>query len=114
MPPPIKLPLRGDRHTATLVRPNGSPRPVLGTASPQEDNRRAQVAESLQVPQHAGRPGDKPATIDEPLPVRSQTILSYRLPQEVRQLVNGGVADAPAASRKTQDTIGVRIELKLD
>jgi hypothetical protein len=112
---PPRMPLRNDRHTVTLVRPNGSPRPVLGTQSPQEDNRRAMIAMPVDLETHSGRPPvDKPATIDEPLPVRSQTILSYRLPRDVREIVNGGVTDAVSASRKTQDTIGVRIELKLD
>lgn len=108
------LELRDGRQTVTLVRPNGSPRPLLGTQSPQEDDRRARVAESLQVPSHQGRPADKPAAIEEPLPVRSQTILSHRLPREVRELVNGGLDDALTASRKTQENIGVQIDLQLD
>ena len=112
---PPRMPLRNDRHTVTLIRPNGSPRPVLGTQSPQEDNRRASIAMPVDVATHSGRPSaDKPATIDEPLPVRAQTILSYSLPREVRDVVNGNVTDAGSASRKTQDNIGVRVELKLD
>lgn len=109
------MPLRNNQHQVKLVRPNGSTRPVLGTALPEEDTRRAQAVEQWQIPGHEGRPPqDKPATIDEPLPVRTQTILSYRLPEEVRRLVNGGVTDAAPASRKTQETIGVRIDIKLD
>lgn len=112
---PPRMPLRNDRHTVTLIRPNGSPRPVLGTQSPQEDNRRAVVAASVDIESHQGRPpADKPATIDEPLPVRAQTILSHSLPREVREVVNGNVNDAVSASRKSLDNIGVRVELKLD
>lgn len=112
---PFMLALRNGRHTVKLIRPEGSPRPVLGTESPEEDNRRAQIAERLQIGGHSARPqADKPTGIEEALPVRSQTILSYRLPREVRDLINGGVDDALPASRKTQENIGVRIELKID
>lgn len=111
---PFKLALRNDRQMAKLVRPDGTPRPVLGTQTPEEDNRRAMITERLQIRGHAARQVDKPATIDEPLPVRSQTQLSYHLPPEIRQLVNGGVTDAISASRKTQDNIGVRVELEFD
>lgn len=111
----LMLALRKDAHTVTVVRPNGSPRPVLGTQQPQEDNRRAAIAERMHIEGHSGRPDpNAPASIDEPLPVRTQTILSYRLPREVRALVNGEVTDAIPASRMTQETIGVRVELKLD
>lgn len=111
---PLMLALRNNRHTVKVVQPNGSPRPVLGTESPQEDNRRAQLLEKLAIETHAGRPVEKLVSIEEPLPVRTQTILSYRLPNEVRTLINGGITDATSASRKTRDNIGVRINLKLD
>ena len=49
------------------------------------------------------------ATIDEPLPTRTQTILSYRVPEDVRQAINGDVTDAMPASRKH----GFVLDLKL-
>ncbi|HWU84173.1 MAG TPA: hypothetical protein VN028_02430 [Rhodocyclaceae bacterium] len=111
---PLMLALRNGRERVSVIQPNGSQRPVLGTQSPQEDNRRAMIAERLDLQTHRGRQVEAPATIDEPLPVRTQTILSYRLPREVRARINGEVTDATTASRKTQDNIGVRVELKLD
>ena len=105
------LELRDGRQTVTLVRPNGSPRPVLGTQSPLEDDRRARVAESLQVSSHQGRPAEKPATIEEALPVRSQTILSRGIPPEVRAVINGEITDAIPASRKEAGCVNVKIRL---
>ena len=52
---------------------------------------------------------EPPATIDEPLPTRTQTILSYRVPPEVRRAINGDVTDALPASR----THGIALDMKL-
>ena len=100
--------LRNGRERVSVIHRVDSARPELGTAHPQEDTRRASIPGDWGWVEHATRT-EAPATIDEPLPARTQTILSYRLPPEVRQAINGDVTDALPASRKH----GIALDLKL-
>jgi hypothetical protein len=92
----VLLNLRNGRERVSVIHRVGHRLPELGTAHPQEDTRRASI------PGHWG-------TIDEPLPVRTQTILSYRVPPEVRRAINGDITDALPASRRH----GIAVDLKL-
>lgn len=104
----ILLNLRSGRERVTVIQRADSARPELGAAHPQEDTRRASIPGNWGRVEHVTR-AEPPATIDEPLPARTQTILSYRVPPEVRQAINGDVSDALPASRKH----GVELDLKL-
>ncbi len=104
----ILLNLRNGRERVSVIHRVGHTLPELGTAHPQEDTRRASI------PGHWGwveQPTriEAPATIDEPLSVRTQTILSYRVPSDVRRAINGDVTDALPASRRH----GIAVNLKL-
>ncbi len=104
----ILLNLRNGRERISVIHSAGHLRPELGTAHPNEDIRRASV------PGHWGwieqaTHIEAPATIDEPLPTRIQTILSHRVPEDVRKAINGDVTDAMPASRKH----GIALDLKL-
>lgn len=104
----ILLNLRNGRERISVIHRVGQFRPELGIAHPDEDTRRASI------PGHWGwveQPTriEAPATIDEPLPTRTQTILSYRVPPEVRRAINGDVTDALPASRRH----GIALDLKL-
>lgn len=86
----LLLGLRNNRHQVDVVKINGETRSVLGTSHPQEENKRVEVL------RHWGMQATSPrqerlATIDEPLPQRTQTILSHRLSPELRQHVNSGM-----------------------
>ena len=105
----LLLRLRDGRERIRVIQPEGSQRPVLGTALPDEDERRQNV------PQHWGQRmtsprQEKPPAIEEALPVRTQTILSHGVKPEVRAALNGDVGDALPASRKS----GARISLDID
>ena len=102
------LNLRNGRERVSVIHRVGNRLPELGIAHPNEDTRRASI------PGHWGwveQPTriEAPATIDEPLPARTQTILSYRVPEDVRKAINGDVTDALPASRKH----GISLDLKL-
>ena len=104
----ILLNLRNGRERVSVIHRVGHLRPELGTSHPNEDTRRASI------PGHWGwveQPTrmEAPATIDEPLPTRTQTILSYRVPEDVRKAINGDVTDAMPASRRH----GIALDLKL-
>ncbi len=104
----ILLNLRNGRERVSVIHREGNRLPELGIAHPQEDTRRASI------PGHWGwteQPTrlEAAATIDEPLPTRTQTILSYRVSAEVRQAINGDVSDSLPASRKH----GIALDLKL-
>lgn len=104
----ILLNLRNGRERVSVIHRVDSARPELGAAHPQEDTRRASIPGDWGRVEHATRT-ELPASIDEPLPTRTQTILSYRVPAEVRRAINGDVTDALPASRKH----GVELDVKL-
>lgn len=95
-----ELPLKSlnDGNAVTLITPEGATRPVLGTARPDEQDKRLKVLRQWGqtiVSPRALRLG----TIDEPLPQRSQTILSYAVDETLRERLNGG-AGALVRSRR--------------
>lgn len=97
--PPLEL--RDDNHEVTEVTLNGTTRPVLGVAHPNEADRRARLLRRLGY-----RPSPREehlATIDEALPQRNQTILSYEVDAALRQRLNGG-AGPLASSRGAADS----------
>lgn len=94
----LLLGLRDNRHMVDVVKVNGETRPVLGVSHPQDEDKRANILRQWGMPAESPR-REPPATIDQPLPQRSQTILSYQVGPQVRQRVNGGL-DALADSRQ--------------
>lgn len=94
----LLLGLRNNGHQVNVVKINGETRPVLGRSHPEEENRRANVLRQWGIESDSPR-SERLATIDEPLPQRTQTILSHQVGPEVRQRITSGV-DAPADSRK--------------
>lgn len=93
----LLLGLRNNAQQVEVVRINGEKRPVLGRSHPQEEARRAAVLKHWGIDAVSPRQ-DRPATIDEALPQRTQTILSHRLQPELRQRIDSGT-DLPAESR---------------
>jgi len=81
--------LRNDAQDVTVITQEGSARPVLGTSSPEEQDRR------LKVLRHWGAApsprAQRLAGIEQPLDQRTQTILSYEVAPELRQRLNGGM-----------------------
>ncbi|UXY17258.1 hypothetical protein N8I74_09690 [Chitiniphilus purpureus] len=87
------LGLRGHRHETRVVQPAGTTRPVLGTSQPLEDDRRAAVYRQWGQPTRSPRQ-PAPATIDEPLPQRAQTILYHQLARNTQALLDRGATPA--------------------
>jgi len=87
----IKLGLRDDQHLVTVITPNDSNRPVLGTRHPHATDdveaRRKKVLAQWSGPSHLSRQRQAD-TIDELLSQRSQTILSHEVPAELAQRLN--------------------------
>lgn len=95
--------LRNNAHQVQIVQPNGATRPVLGTSDPEEEQRRVNVVKQWGGA-HEGPRHQAPVGIEQALPQRTQTILYYQLPENERQLVNGGLG-ALGSSRKQQKDV---------
>lgn len=103
----MSTPERGGRKKVKLIKINtpSEPAVVLATAHPSRDQQRGRVvSESI-------APADEQSTIDTPLPDREQTILSHRVSQAVRQILNGfgrlPLPAPPGAATQSMDvTIG--------
>jgi len=93
----VLLNLRRGRERCAVIQREGHTRPELGIAHPQEDERRVSLPGMWGWEQHPTRAEPTP-TIDEPLDTRSQTILSYQLPGQVRAVILRRET-TPAASR---------------
>lgn len=90
-----RLELRGRAQEVQLVVENGQTRPVIGTSEPQDEEAAALQAR-VRVARHWGS-GASPRQqaeggIIEPLPLRTRTILSLRLPGEARRVLDEGIA----------------------
>jgi hypothetical protein len=90
--------LRNDADQVTEIQLDGDVRPVLGTAHPDDADKRARVLRRWGQP--ASPRAERLATIDEPLPQRTQTILSHEVDPALRDRLNGG-GQAPAQPRKS-------------
>lgn len=106
----LLLRLRNGRERVSVITLPGSTRPELGTSLPPEDDRRACIPARWGWQQESPRK-QAAASIDQPLPTRSQTILSHRLPPEVRAAINGDVTDALPASRDQAGRVSVKLRI---
>src|SRR6478735_6082350 len=97
----LLLGLRNHGQRVDVVRINGETRPVLGKSHPQEEDRRAEALKHWQQSAESPRMA-RLATIDEPLPVRTRTILSHRLPPELRQRIDSGMSPPSDSRLKNQ------------
>jgi hypothetical protein len=104
----LLLELRNERERVRVIQRVDQPYPELGMAHPTEDTRRADLPSHWGWAEHATRQ-EPLASIEEPLPTRTQTILSHRVPENVRRAINGDVTDASPSSRKC----GIELKLKL-
>ena len=90
-----QLGLRGGAQQVQLVLENGQTRPVIGTRQPTEDEAAAELAR-VRIAQHWGARAAPRKTseggITEPLPLRSRTILSHRLPSDAQQMLAQGLS----------------------
>ncbi len=84
------LSLRNNAHQVQLIMANGATRPVLGTSDPETEQRRINIVKQWGGHQHATRQQTLPG-IEQPLALRTQSILYYQLPAAERQRVNGGL-----------------------
>jgi hypothetical protein len=96
-----------DERVVVILR-EGHTRPELGIAHPGEDLRRVSLPALWGMTEHVTRMAP-PETIDEALPVRTQTILSYRLPEHVRRAIDAGIRSEPAGSRRHCITLDLRL-----
>lgn len=90
-----KLELRDRAHEVQLVVENGQTRPVIGTSEPTDEEDQALQAR-VRATQHWGG-GSSPRLrpdggVTEPMALRSRTVLSLRLPQEMRRALDEGVS----------------------
>lgn len=108
----LLLGLRNNRHQVDVVKVNGESRPVLGTSHPQEENKRVEALKAWGMQAESPRK-ERLATIDEPLPQRTQTILSHRLTPELRQRVNSGMGTLADSRMKNLSGAKDRADLAL-
>jgi hypothetical protein len=101
----LLLGLRNHAQQVDVVTPNGSTQPVLGTRHPEDadaEKRRLNVVKQWGVAFEAPR-RQRQAAIAQPLPQRSQAILSWEVPPELRQILNGGPGKLADSRRHNQD-----------
>lgn len=94
----VLLYLRRDEAPVAVIQQEGHSRPELGTAYPFEDVRRATLPTLWGMDSHPTRV-EPPATIDVPLPQRTQTVLSYRVPVATQQALRGDPTPPPTGRR---------------
>jgi len=104
----VLLKLRNNQEPVSVILREGETRPELGIAHPGEDVRRLSIPALWNMTSHPTRV-EPPATIDEPLPVRTQTILSYRVPEHVRRAIDGEVQPRSNGSRRHRITLDLRL-----
>jgi hypothetical protein len=109
----LLLALRDDAHRVEIVTVNGETRPQLGQSRTEDSERRADVSRQWGMPVRSPRQA-APATIDEPLPQRSQTVLSHRLPPALRQPINHGTAVSGDAGRGAATAINIALQRSED
>ena len=78
-----------DGTPITLVQPNGTTRPVLGTRTPEDAERRAQVVAHWRGGSARSPRQPIPAAIEQPLDTRTRSILSHELPPDIAALIEG-------------------------
>lgn len=110
---PFHLGLRKNHHTVTVIKLPGRQPAVLGTAQPDDDDRRARILANWGVyapsPRQTGE-----ATINQPLPVRSQTLLYYQVNPTVQTTLDGGVTPLVQSRRDNQSGPQQRVHLGTD
>lgn len=110
---PFHLGLRKNHHTVTVIKLPGRQPAVLGTAQPDDDERRARILANWGVSAPSPRQSGE-ATINLPLPVRTQTILSYQVNPTVQATLNGGVTPLVQSRRDNQSGPQQRVHLGTD
>lgn len=105
----VLLALRDQRHQVKVAKINGAARPELVRSHPGEADRRAAAVAAWGG---SASPRQQPlATIDTPLPRRTQTILAHRLPAAVRERIETGIVvaidTAPRTSTQPAETVGL-------
>lgn len=111
MPLPFHLNLRSDGRVVSLIRTDENARVELGIAHPQEDNRRECVPTGFGIDNRSPRSTEL-ATINIPLSPRTQTILSYRLPPQVRRQINAELS--PIVHSRLELLPGVQQRIRID
>jgi len=105
------LPLRDGRDKVSVIKPNDQTRVQLGVTYPEEAQRRAQIQQYWSGDAASPRQ-TPPVTIDEPLPQRTHTILSYRVPSQIRASLNSGTSNATTRDSGENTTkVGLNIEI---
>jgi len=84
------LALRNNAHQVQVITPNGASNPVLGTSTPEPEERRVNIVKHWGASEHVTRQ-QALVGIEQPLAQRTQSILYYQLPMDQRQRVNGGL-----------------------
>lgn len=108
----LLLGLRDGRERVSVIQEHGSARAALGIRRPQDDERRAVAARLGGGDREAPRRQEQ-ASIDEPAPLRTQTVLYYSVPRQIQKMLNGEVTDALPASRRAaagRVTVGLRVD----
>ena len=83
------MPRRGGGEQVQLVLENGQTRPVIGTSEPADEEARLRAARHWGVPPSPRQ--QALGGVTEPLPLRSRTVLSHRLPQAEREMLQRGL-----------------------
>ncbi|HVK99848.1 MAG TPA: hypothetical protein VM553_08550 [Dongiaceae bacterium] len=107
----LLLGLRNNAHQVDVVKLNGETRPVLGTSHPQEEDRRANILRQWGM--HVASPRqERLAGIDQPLPQRTQTILSHQIDPDLRQQINSGMGTLSDSRQNNQPGIKERAAVR--
>ena len=108
---PFHLGLRNERHMVSVIRQTGRSREQLAAAYAPDGDRRHRIL--AQWGNDAGSPRDTMAfaTVQVPLPRRTQAALSYRIDPFVSQRLASGFYGQPLARRDTQPGMIERMHL---
>jgi hypothetical protein len=96
----------------SVLKLAGSARVVLGESEPDQDDRRARAATQWSTTESGSRK-QSAATIDTPLPPRTQTALSYRVDPALRRQLQGGPSPSPTSRRAAEQPVQARLTIRI-
>ena len=103
---------RGPYERISVLKMPGSARVVLGESEPSEQDRRTRAIQQWGQPHPSPRKAPL-NTIDQPLPARVQTALSYSVDPALAQQLQGGMSPSPVSRRDAERSVQARVDVNV-
>jgi len=108
----FRLGLRFNRHEISVVKTDDPRRTLVANAYPDDASRRSRILTHWGQQDQSPRRPESPSIVHVPLSTRAQTVLSYRLPDQQRSMVNGETR--PLIQSREDQQPGIKARSHLD